>query len=131
MTNRWIWLFALLLAGCQAKYQPAVGSADGYLEEELSPEIFRVHFRFNEQPFFPYTGATFDELVLLRAADLALERGRGHFIVDTNALPGISYGGRSLIIRLFAPPPVAEGVRVYDARETAAKIRSRHPYLAK
>jgi hypothetical protein len=128
--KRCIWLLALSMVACVPPYRPAVGGKDGYLEDELSPGIYRVHYQFNQAPRFPYVGPTFDELVLLRAADLTLERGQSYFILDENALPGFSWGGRSLTIRLFSEPPILEGLKVYDAREIASQIRARHSYLA-
>ena len=107
-----------------------MGSADGYLDYEISPGIFRVHFQLNSQPFFRYGAPTFEQLVLLRAADLTLERGCAYFIVDETALPGISRGGRSLIVKLYTEPPNVEGLKVYDARQIASELRVRHPYLS-
>ncbi len=122
-------MLLVVLVGCTAKYQPAVGAKDGYLEYEISPGIYRVHYQYNPQPFFRYFGPTFDELVLLRAAELTLARGYDLFIVDETALPGISRGGRTLIVKLLAEPPNAEGVEVYDAHEVARSLRIRHRSL--
>ena len=122
-------IIAALLVGFAPKYQIAVGTADGYLEDEISPGIYRVHFQFNPAPFFSYVGPTFEQLVLLRAADLTLERGYGYFIVDKTALPGTSRGGQSLVVKLFAEPPHVDGLKVYDALQIASKLRARHSYL--
>ena len=130
MTRRSVCLVALLVAGCLPRYQPAAGGAYGYSEHELSPGIYRVDYQYDADPFFPYRGPTFDQLVLLRSADLTLERGYSHFIVDTNALPGAYWGGRSLTIKLFTQAPSRDGVKVYDARAVASAIRARYSYLA-
>ena len=120
---------AALSVGCIAKYQPAVGEKDGYLEYEISPDIYNVHYQHNPQPLIRYFGPSFDELVLLRAADLALAQGYGWFIVDETALPGISRGGRTLVVKFLAEPLDVDGVEVYDAHKIVRKIRARHRSL--
>ena len=118
-----------LLVGCAPKYQLAVGERDGYFEEMISPGIYRIHYQFDPQPVFPYVGPSFEQLLLLRAADLAHQRGDGYFIVDATALPGAYRGGQSLIVKFLAEPPELEGLKVYDAHEISSELRARHDYL--
>jgi hypothetical protein len=78
--------------------------------------------------------------VLLRAADLTLERGYRYFLVDTAVLsvpdcliPG---GGSaaptvcSLIIKVFYELPEVEGSQPYDAASVRRETEERYPYLA-
>ena len=125
--KRAVLLLALSMLACRAPYRPAVGTSHGYLEDQLSPRIYQVHYQGNTDQS---RGANSEQLVLLRAADLTIEHGYSYFIVDRNALPGVPRGRRSLTIKLFSEPPVAEDVKVYDARGIAAQIRARHHYLA-
>lgn len=122
-------LWLPLVTGCLAPYQPAVGNADGYLDDEVSPRVYQVRFQFNPTTLFPYRGPSFQELVLLRAADLTLEQGYRYFIVDKALLPGDSWGGYSLTIKVFAESPSSSSVKVYDARDIATQIRSTHSHL--
>ena len=117
------------VVGCLAPYQRAVGYETGYLDDELSPRVHQVRYQFETGRIFPYRGPSFQELVLLRAADLTLERGYGYFIIDTVLLPGDSWGGRSLTIKIFAESPSGSSVKVYDARNIAALMRSTHTHL--
>jgi hypothetical protein len=122
-------LLCLVFTGCLPYYGPIDDSGQGYRDIELSPRIYRVDFHYNGQPLFRYRGPRFEELVLLRAADLTRENGYRYFIVDTTALPGASFGKRSLIVKVFHEPPSAEGVKVYDANEISSELRGLHPYL--
>lgn len=123
-------LLCLLLTGCLQYYGPINDEGLGYRDIELSPFIYRVDFHFKAAPFFLLRREPRpEEFVLLRSADLARENGYRYFIVDTTALPGESFGKRSLIIKVFHEPPNAEGIKVYDASEISRKLRASHAYL--
>ncbi len=124
-------LLCLVLTGCLPYYGPINDSNEGYRDTELSPRIYRVDFHYKGQPLIAYRGPRFDELVLLRSADLTRENGFRYFIVDTTALPGASFGKRSLIVKVFHKPPSTEDVKVYDANEISSELRARHSYLEK
>ena len=81
-------LLVLSLFGCMPYYGPMNAAGVGYSDVELSPRIHRVDFYYNAAPLVAYVGPSFEELVLLRSADLALERHHRYFILDTTALPG-------------------------------------------
>jgi hypothetical protein len=122
-------LLCFALTGCLPNYGPIIDGSDGYRDLEISPRIYRVDFRYNGQPFFPYRGPRFEELVLLRSADLTRENGFRYFIVDTTALPGESFGKSSLIVKVFREPPSVEDITVYDANEISRELRARFSYL--
>ena len=118
-----------LVAGCLAPYQPAVPGAYGYWDEEVSPRVHQVRYLFKTKGIFPYRGPSFEELVLLRAADLTLEQGYRYFIIDKALLPGHSWGARSLTIKVFADAPPGSDVKVYDAQNVATLMRSTYAHL--
>jgi hypothetical protein len=122
-------LLCLVLSGCLPYYGPIDDSDEGYRDTELSPRIYRVDFHYDGAPLIAYRGPRFEELALLRSADLARENGFRYFIVDTTALPGESFGKSSLIVKVFHEPPSAEDVKVYDANEISRELRARYPYL--
>ena len=77
--DRWLAAIglALLLGACAATpYEPKGDSKYGYSETWLSPVEIEVFFDGNSQTA---TERAFD-FVLLRGADLALERGYSHFV---------------------------------------------------
>ena len=122
-------LLCLVLTGCLPYYGPIDDSDEGYRDTEFSPRIYRVDFHYNGAPLIRYRGPRFEELALLRSADLTRENGFRYFIVDTTALPGESFGKSSLIIKVFHEPPSAEDVKVYDANEISRELRARYSYL--
>jgi hypothetical protein len=122
-------LLCFVLTGCLPYYGPIDDGGEGYRDIELSPRIYRVDFHYNGQPLFAYRGPRFEELVLLRSADLTRDNGFRYFIVDTTALPGESFGKSSLIVKVFHESPSAEDVKVYDANEISSELRARYSYL--
>jgi len=122
-------LLCSLVSGCLPYYGPFDEDGLGYRETELSPRIYQVEYLYGERLFFVRRGPRYEELALLRAADLTRERGFRYFIVDPTALLGTSLGAQSLIIKLFREAPSAQGVVVFDADEISRKLRARYPYL--
>jgi hypothetical protein len=123
-------LLCFLLTGCLPHYGPINDDvSEGYRDIELSSRIYRVDFIYPGATLFPYRGPRFEELVLLRSADLTRENGYRYFVVDTTALPGVSFGKHSLIVKVFHEPPSAENVRVYDANAISTMLRARYWYL--
>ena len=122
-------LLCLVLTGCLPYYGPINDSNKGYRDTELSPRIYRVDFHYDGQPLIAYRGPRFEELALLRSADLTRENGFRYFIVDTTALPGETFGKSSLIVKVFHEPPSAADVKVYDANEISRELRARYSYL--
>jgi hypothetical protein len=105
---------------------------NGYRKTPLAERSYRVelHFRGLAQDF-RHSEPNNRQLTLLRAAELALEDGYRHFIVDPVALPGTSPDGdRSLVVKLFHAPPAAAPV-VYDACHIASELYARHPFLVR
>ncbi len=122
-------LFCAALTGCLPHYGP-IGDGDvGYREIELTPRIYQVEYLDGERPFFVRRGPHYEELALLRSADLTRELGFRFFIVDPTALPSASRGARQLIVKLFRDAPSAQGVEAFDAEEISRELRARYPYL--
>lgn len=66
---------ALFLAGCAANYQASKGRAFGFVETQLSENVWRVAFKGNA-----YTpGERAEDFALIRSADLTLLNGFTHF----------------------------------------------------
>lgn len=71
-------LVALLVAGCATSYQPQ-GFSGGFSELQLDPITYRVTFKGNG-----YTDPErAEDFTLLRCAELALEQGASHFIIQS------------------------------------------------
>lgn len=73
--------FALTLAACATStpYQPATGGINsyGYSDTRIEAGKFRVGFRGNTST----DRATVENYILLRAAELTLAEGLGHFVI--------------------------------------------------
>jgi hypothetical protein len=91
-----------LVAGCATPYQ-STGFRGGYSETLLAPDVFRIYFRGNA--FTSIERA--QDFALLRAAELARERGFAYFaIVDESSsssvhaytTPGQSYSSGSAVV---------------------------------
>jgi hypothetical protein len=66
----------LALAGCATRYQ-AMGFTGGYEEVQLAPDTYRINVEANGYS----TSSRAEELALLRAADLTIQRGFSRFVV--------------------------------------------------
>lgn len=86
---RAVLLAALLCAGCATKYQPE-GLTGGYSELQLSQDTYRISVAGNG-----YTSTRrAEEIALLRAAELTLEKGFERFIVGSGGVRQ-EYAGRT------------------------------------
>lgn len=71
------WILGLILAGCAAPYKPK-GLMGGYSETKIQDGVYRVEFKGNS-----YTDkAMAQDFALLRCAEVALENGYSHFVVE-------------------------------------------------
>lgn len=71
------------LAGCASNYGPVTykgGALGGYREVQLSADTYRVSYENSDLNFV--RKANVDDMVLRRAADLALEKGFSCFIIQ-------------------------------------------------
>lgn len=143
-------LSCILLAGCAPYYgpvhKPGFWWMPGYSETRLSPRIYQVRYRSLEDSstsiiriLFNVPAPSNSDLVLLRSADLALERGYRYFLVDTAAVSeysvelspnGDTSTVRSLIMKVFHELPEVEGSQPYDAVSVRRKTEKRYAHLA-
>ena len=111
-----------LLLGC-ASYGPlSETGSGGYTDRLLSPGIHEVAFdaaRSREE---------LDDLALLRAAQLTLERGRAYFVMDPIWLSTSDTRTR-YVIALFAEAPNVDPSRLYDAEEVQARLLQKYRAL--
>jgi hypothetical protein len=124
----------LLLAGCQTKYQET-GLTGGYKDKQLGPDRYQVSAHGNG-----YTSeARIVDIMLLRAADMTLQKGYASFIIEdqkmgmktTYGATGamvvpIDWPAGSLTFRMLkAGDPGAAGAR--DAAQVKASLTAKIP----
>jgi hypothetical protein len=123
---------AVMLGGCATGYQK-MGLTGGYDEVRLAPDLYRVSVQGNGYT----TPARAEKIMLLRAAELALQNGYPKFIVEnreghsdqqlvyTGIYTGYSTIARpraAMVVRLIkANDPRAS--TAYDARIIQADLR--------
>jgi hypothetical protein len=127
-------LAALLLAGCQTKYQKT-GLTGGYKDKQLGPDRYQISATGNG-----YTSEQrISDMMMLRAAELTQQRGYARFIVETqktkmNTTYGVSgplvvpigWPGGSMTIRMLkAGDPGAAAA--HDAAQVKADLASKLP----
>jgi hypothetical protein len=127
-------LAALLLAGCQTKYQET-GLTGGYKDKQLGPDRYQISASGNG-----YTSEQrIADMMMLRAAELTLQHGYARFLVETqNTRMKTTYGSSgpmlipidwpagSMTIRMLKPGDAAAGA-VHDAAQVKAALASQLP----
>lgn len=132
-TRAWILLLALSFTGCAlagATGYQAAGPDGGYSELQLAPDLYRIAFQGNV-----YTSQErVADMALLRAADLALDRGASYFLVvnqlrESRSFPNVPhavypYGSSGYAYWGPAAPPIV--VRDHRA-ELAIRLLREEP----
>jgi len=108
----------LLIAGCYTHYQPAKGIGNGYTEEKLDPNTFRVSFRGNRYTPVPLA----HRYLFRRCAELTKAGGADYFVlVDVADSVGTPTSPRDplsqAVIRIFKGPRPITVEYAYDAQE--------------
>ena len=125
-------LGAVLLAACATQYAPYQFSRGGYSEIQVSPEIYRVRvdlgcWNFLRTPI--PLGSREHDLVLLRSAELTLEKGVRYFVIDGGECRDPYSLGHSVVckIKIFSERPTITNpsVLVYSAAEIQREMRSK------
>jgi hypothetical protein len=127
-------LAAALVAGCQTKYQET-GLTGGYKDKQLGPDRYQISASGNG-----YTSEQrIADMMLLRAAELTLQRGYARFLVESrNTKMKTTYGvsgpmvipidwpAGSMTIRMLKPGDAAAG-EVHDAAQVKAALVPKLP----
>ena len=140
-------LFSVLLAGCATQYGSRGVLGDGYSEEDLGGDRWRVTFAANA--FTP--PEQIDTFLLFRCAELTVEKNSGYFLVVTIAendvkpmqpdlidapswasnapqpagpKPKRKKRTEAVVIKIFKTKPVGYP-KAYDARELIQQLTPR------
>jgi hypothetical protein len=147
MVSRAWWVAAawLLLSGCATNYHSRGVLGDGYSEEDLGGDRWRVTFAVN---FFT-PRERIDTLLLLRCAELTVERNSQYFLVVTGtegdpslrpvqpdlidapswasnapqpaSVPPKKKRTEAVVIKIFKAKPAGYS-KIYDARELIQQL---------